>query len=172
VRLSRASGGGRASLVLDAEEATLIGDLAGQLVAVLDAADARDGGGDRASRRPVDPVLTRLLPDAYPSDAEASREFRRFTASELTSLKVENARRVMADVTREPAEIPLDDLALGSWLRVLTDIRLALAMRLGMDARGEIPHRARPSDEHEAVLDVYDWLGYLQESLVAAATGE
>jgi hypothetical protein len=36
--------------------------------------------------------------DAYPDDAEASAEFRRFTADDLTTRKAANARRIIADL--------------------------------------------------------------------------
>ena len=137
-------------LDLPEHEARLLGDLVAQLVTVLE-------GGD-----PGDPVVARLLPSAYPDDEEAAAEFRRFTSDDLTSRKLANARRVLDDLA-PPAAERLDQAAQQSWLRTLTDLRLVLGSRLGVTADGPAP-----SDDPQVLVmhDVFDWLGYLQESLV------
>jgi hypothetical protein len=135
---------------LPEHEARLLGDLVSQLVTVLE-------GGD-----PGDPAVARLLPSAYPDDEEAAAEFRRFTADDLTARKLVNARRVLDDLA-PPAAERLDPAAQQSWLRTLTDLRLVLGSRLGVTADGPAP----TDDPHVQVMhDVFDWLGYLQESLV------
>ena len=137
-------------LDLPEHEARLLGDLVAQLVTVLE-------GGD-----PGDPAVARLLPSAYPDDEEAAAEFRRFTADDLTARKLANARRVLDDVAVPTAE-RLDAAGQQSWLRTLTDLRLVLGSRLGVTADGPAPS----DDPHVVVMhDVFDWLGYLQESLV------
>lgn len=137
-------------LDLPEHEARLLGDLVAQLVTVLE-------GGD-----PGDPAVARLLPSAYPDDEEAAAEFRRFTADDLTARKLANARRVLDDVAAPTAE-RLDAAGQQSWLRTLTDLRLVLGSRLGVTADGPAPS----DDPHVVVMhDVFDWLGYLQESLV------
>ncbi|MBF4580301.1 DUF2017 domain-containing protein [Frigoribacterium sp. VKM Ac-2530] len=137
-------------LDLPANEARLLGDLVAQLVTVLE-------GGD-----PGDPAVARLLPSAYPDDEEAAAEFRRFTSDDLIARKLANARRVLDDVAAPTAE-RLDAAGQQSWLRTLTDLRLVLGSRLGVTADGPAPS----DDPHVVVMhDVFDWLGYLQESLV------
>lgn len=137
-------------LDLPEHEVRLLGDLVSQLVTVLE-------GGD-----PGDPAVARLLPSAYPDDEEAAAEFRRFTADDLTARKLANARRVLDDLA-PPAAERLDPAAQQSWLRTLTDLRLVLGSRLGVTADGPAPS----DDPHVQVMhDVFDWLGYLQESLV------
>ena len=137
-------------LDLPANEARLLGDLVAQLVTVLE-------GGD-----PGDPAVARLLPSAYPDDEEAAAEFRRFTSDDLVARKLANARRVLDDVAAPTAE-RLDAAGQQSWLRTLTDLRLVLGSRLGVTADGPAPS----DDPHVVVMhDVFDWLGYLQESLV------
>ena len=137
-------------LDLPEHEARLLGDLVAQLVTVLE-------GGD-----PGDPAVARLLPSAYPDDEEAAAEFRRFTADDLTARKLANARRVLDDVAAPTAD-RLDAAGQQSWLRTLTDLRLVLGSRLGVTADGPAPS----DDPHVVVMhDVFDWLGYLQESLV------
>ena len=112
-------------------------------------------------------MLQRLLPDAYRDDTEEAAEFRRFTERSLTSAKVANAETVLAtlrdaglDETKvdeaedqEPLEVELDAAAVQAWLRTLTDVRLALAIRLGIRARAvavvavrlDLPRRSNPT---------------------------
>jgi hypothetical protein len=129
---------------------------------------------------PDDPVLARLLPDAYPDDAEAAGEFRRYTERGLRDQKAEQGRRVISDleeaglspeVDAGGAAIELDLAAEQSeaWLRCLTDVRLALATRLGVQEDDEEYWDSVPDDDPRAYMhDVYDWLGYVQETLVQA----
>lgn len=146
-----------------------------QLVEMLETA------GQDVSAASADPALRRLLPDAYPGDAEATEEFRRFTAGDLLEGKVYNAGVVLATLgaaladsprnpldpaeERETVTLDLDPDAVQSWLRTLTDLRLTLAERLLIDPDG-VPHLA--DDEAPFLLELYDWLGMLQESLVYA----
>jgi hypothetical protein len=61
--------------------------------------------------------------------------------------------------------VTLDAASAQSWLRSLTDIRLALASRLGLeDPATEPPH----AGDDRYLLAVYNWLGGLQWSLVRA----
>lgn len=143
---------GTVNASIDRDEALLLQSLASQVTTLL-----RDGNG-------TDPAVVRLLPDAYPGDATASAEFRRFTSSGLIDRKVANADTMMATLSPaiESGEVHLDPQQSGAWLRCLTDIRLTLASRLGIDSDNQ-----EPSDD--AVLqDLYDWLGFLQNSLVEA----
>ncbi len=72
--------------------------------------------------------------------------------------KLANARRVLADL--DTPVVVLDEQGIQSWLRTLTDLRLALAARLQIEEDGD----AGLGDED--MLMIYDWLGYLQGSLV------
>jgi hypothetical protein len=163
------------------DEAAALRDLADQLVAMLldrgaevttDAASmlfaqVGIGGGERA---PLDPALARLLPDAYREDPEAASEHRHLTERGLIERKVQNAQRLAGDLVseRSPVVVRLDDAAVQSWLRTLTDLRLTLAARLEIVEDGD---EGRIDDEHDAaMLGVYDWLGFLQGSLVACVS--
>ena len=56
-----------------------------------------------------------------------------------------------------------------AWLRSLTDIRLSLAVRLGIETDEDAMLISRSDDEATAAMsEIFDWLGYVQESLVAA----
>jgi hypothetical protein len=134
-------------------EADLLRSLASQLVELLrnEAAVPRD---DRDSfeammdfsgptTEPDDPVLARLFPTAYPDDDEDG---------------------LMIDVE-------LDEPEAECWLRSFTDLRLALATRLGVEEGDEAVWFAMPDDDPRAQAhDIYEWVGYLQETLVEALT--
>jgi hypothetical protein len=128
--------------------------------------------------KPDDPVLARLLPDAYSDDEDAAGEFRRFTERGLRDQKAEQGRLVITDLEEagladevdagdEPIELDLAADQSQSWLRCLTDVRLALATRLGVEQDDEDYWDSLPEDDPRVYMhDVYDWLGYVQETLV------
>jgi hypothetical protein len=130
---------------------------------------AERAGEGAASGSSGDPALARLLPDAYPDDAEASAEFRRFTADRIAEGKAANARTLIASLgeTADGAvEVQLDPAQAQAWLRALTDMRLALAAGLGIENDGD------EGDVHDLESAtrraVYDWLAAVQEFLVLA----
>jgi hypothetical protein len=56
-------------------------------------------------------------------------------------------------------------------MRCFTDLRLALATRLGIEEGDEDYWHGLPDDDPRThVHDIYEWVGYLQETLVAALT--
>ena len=141
--------------VFDPDEAGTLSILASQVIALLDDRGSHDS----------DPALLRLLPDAYPDDAEASAEFRRFTADDLASRKASNARRIVADLATaagasSATTVKVDAQAAQAWLRSLTDIRLTIATRLGIETDDDL------GSGDPALRDLYDWLGFVQGSLV------
>jgi hypothetical protein len=147
-------------------ERELLSGLARQLVAMLEERAAESpadllyaqlGIGGAASA-PLDPALARLLPDAYRGDAEAASEHRRLTELGLVDRKVANALAVIRALGDEVAVLDAADVQ--AWLRHLTDLRLVLAARLQIEDDGD------EGNGDEPMLDLYDWLGYLQGSLV------
>lgn len=131
---------------------------------------------------PEDPVLKRLLPDAYRDDPEDAAEFRRYTEQSLSAAKVHNAEVMIGTLvdgglsfddsdigSTAQIEVELDAGAVQSWLRSLTDIRLSLAVRLGIENDEDVMLVAASEDEAiVAMAEIYDWLGYVQESLVGS----
>lgn len=120
-----------------------------------------------------DPVLRRLFPTAYPHDAAAASDFRRFTERELKSKKVADAEIVLDHLgaTEEGAqELRIQAADADAWLRTLTSVRLAVATRLGIaDAEtAEELSRLSEDDPRSFMVSVYDWLGFAQETLVSA----
>lgn len=121
---------------------------------------------------PDDPVLARLLPDAYRDDPEASGEFRRYTEQSLRSGKTAAARTVLATLPPGGGRIRLTEPEAQAWLRALNDVRLALGTRLGVtDDFDEQVADMAPEDPRAAYVGVYQWLAFLQETLVQALAG-
>lgn len=181
---------GGITATFESGEAHLLASLSGQVVELL-----RDrNGADESSADPLaaqlgmggpslppeDPVLRRLLPDAYRNDEEDAGEFRRFTERSLTSAKVLNAETLIGSLVdggltfgatpdEVQVEIELNDDEVQAWLRALTDVRLSLAVRLGIEEDEDILLVAQSEDEAIAAMsEIYDWLGYVQETLIAA----
>lgn len=117
--------------------------------------------------RPQDPALARLLPDAYGDDPEAATEFRRYTEQDLRAGKRANASAVLASLA--PLEgrggrLVLDRDQADCWLGCLNDLRLVLGTRLEVTEETELDPDAE--DPRAQALQVYGWLGWLQESLL------
>jgi hypothetical protein len=118
---------------------------------------------------PEDPVLARLLPDGYGDDPEAAGEFRRYTEPGLRSGKVAAAQTVLATLPPAGGRVRLSAGDAEAWLRSLNDVRLALGVVL--DITEDYEHEfanTDPEDPREAYLHVYDFLTFLQETLVRA----
>ena len=120
-----------------------------------------------------DPVLQRLFPDAYPHDAAASSDFRRFTERELKTKKVTEAQIVLdrlatTDLVTAELRVPREEIE--AWLRTLTSVRIAVATRLGItDAESAQELGQLPDDDPRAfMVSVYDWLGFAQETMISA----
>jgi Domain of unknown function (DUF2017) len=118
---------------------------------------------------PEDPVLARLLPDAYRDDPEAAGEFRRYTEQDLRSGKVAAAQTVLATLPAKGGQVRLGPEDAQAWLRAINDVRLAIGTLLGIteDYEDEL-EQASWADPRSAYLEVYHWLGYVQDSLVRA----
>ena len=120
-----------------------------------------------------DPVLRRLFPNAYPHDAAASSDFRRFTEHDLRGKKVSDAQVVLRGLTETgegERELRIDPADGEAWLRTLTGVRLAVATRLGISDAETAEELSELPDEdpRSFMVSVYDWLGFAQETLIAA----
>jgi hypothetical protein len=122
-----------------------------------------------SSTPPDDPVLARLLPDAYLEDTVAAGDFRRFTEQELRSGKAAAAQTVLSTLPEEGGRVELSESDGQVWLRALNDVRLALGVRLSItEDFSERMDDLDPADPRSAYMWVYDWLTFLQETLVRA----
>ena len=115
---------------------------------------------------PDDPVLQRLLPDAYRDDPAAAGDFRRYTDAELRAGKRANAQVVGASLPEHPGKMTLDRDQADAWLGWLNDVRLALGTSLGVTEATDPDDYADDDPAYQA-LQVYSWLGWLQESLLS-----
>lgn len=180
--------GGAIVTTLSADEVELLASLVGQLVEMVSEGepDQYSGPADDSFARwareleqpgettePDDPVLKRLFPNAYPADADAAADFRRFTERDLRATKVAEATSVLhrlgeTDRGRNPLRIPSQET--DAWLRTLTSVRLAVATRLGVtDAAGAEEIAAIPPHDPRAFMaSVYEWLGFAQETMIMA----
>ena len=185
---------GGISATFEIGEAHLLANLAGQVVELLrDRNGAEESHADPLAAQlgmggpslpPDDPVLQRLLPDAYRDDPDDAGEFRRFTERSLTSTKVANAETLIGSLVDggltfgqlpdelddgDRVEVELDDAEVQAWLKALTDVRLSLAVRLGIETDDDAEQVAQSDDDATAAMsDIFEWLGYVQETLVAA----
>jgi Domain of unknown function (DUF2017) len=126
-------------------------------------------GLSRSTELPDDPVLARLLPDAYRDDPAASGEFRRYTEQDLRSGKVAAAMTVLQTLPASGGRVRLSESEAGAWLRSLNDVRLALSVRLGVTEDFEAQVEEIDADDpRSAYVWVYQWLAFLQDSLVEA----
>jgi hypothetical protein len=120
---------------------------------------------------PEDPVLLRLLPNAY-ADPEAAADFRRFTEPTLRGNKqralrtVREALTLIVDAGVESGGV-VEDIDAELWLKVINDLRLALSVRLAINEESFEHFESLPeSDPQKPIYAVYFWLGWLQENLL------
>ena len=192
--------------------ATVVADVAELLGAPRFTAADGDAGEGPADVRPwtsapipapEDPAVRRLLPDASRDDDAVTAEFRRLTEADLRASKVDRLRALWLALRGEGDVVPGtgidDDLDLvvrredaDGFAAALTDVRLVLAERLGLESEedadrlyesleaqaaadedGWVPDDDRPArqvlaDEVRAYLgSVYAALTWLQESLMS-----
>ncbi len=197
---------GDISIEISTQESQVLISLSEQLLELLSQGDSHAEASDPLSHLigisdsdelPEDPVLRRLFPDAY-QDSASSSEFRRYTEYGLREKKKAHARIIYQALTSQgeideitPGQIPIDKssfkLIIGNaeildWLSGLNDLRLALAVRLGIGGGGkesaDIDTKAIhnkyevmiESDPMKAVYAVYSWIGWLQQGLLEEIT--
>ena len=192
----RRTGGGGASIWLSAGEATLLRTLIVPVMELLNdparpappsepapskAAESTDLFDDLEKmfnettaappEMPVDPVLARLLPDAYQDDPESAGEFRKYTESSLREAKKYFAQTVLETLPPEGGRVKLTADQARDWMRALNDVRLMFGVRLDVTEDFEEQLASlEPNDPRVAAFEVYGWLGAIQDSLVRAIT--
>lgn len=120
-----------------------------------------------STQTPDDPVLARLFPDAYTDDAEAAGEFRRYTENTIRERKQAAALLALQTLEAPGKERVLTAEQVQGWLGALNDIRLALGTRLDITEDWGEQYAALAADDPDRLtFEVYDWLSWLQESLV------
>jgi len=125
--------------------------------------------GDAPQEAPADPVLARLLPDAYQDDPEAAGEFRKYTESSLREAKKYFAQALLDSLPPKGGRVKLTADQARDWLRALNDVRLMFGVRLEVtEDFDEQLASLDPKDPRVTAFEVYGWLGAVQESLVRA----
>lgn len=163
---------GGVSVHLDPGEVSILRSLATQILDLIEPGLTGDDPLERAlgigsPAAPSDPVLARLFPPAYGDDEEASGEFRRYTEATLRDAKRADATTLLE--TLAPGELELTEAQGQAWLRAINDVRLALGVRLEVtEGMHEELAEMSEDDPRYAAYVTYDWLTYLQDTLVRA----
>ncbi|MDO8144414.1 DUF2017 family protein [Isoptericola sp. 178] len=149
-----------------------------------DAAESAEVAFTGVARVPRDPAVQRLLPDAHREDEEVAAEFRHLTQTDLAAGKVARLRGFAETV--DPSVEPVTDPGDGDQVLVerdgaqdfaaaLTDVRLVLAERLGLDDDGDVERlhdevmsglMSEDEDEHEDDGDPDEVSGFDAEQRV------
>jgi hypothetical protein len=155
----------------EAAEISLLRSLVSMMLGIVSPGQTSDDPLERAlgigdSAAPSDPVLARLFPSAYEDDKD-SAEFRRYTEATLRDGKRADAQTVHATARAGRAELSAEEAQ--AWLRSLNDLRLTLGTKLDVteEVHDEIAVMSEDDPRYPAYV-TYDWLTYLQDSLVRA----
>ncbi|MER7076826.1 protein of unknown function [Saccharopolyspora kobensis] len=125
---------------------------------------------------PEDPVLARLLPDFYRRDpitgetdeekADAAGAMRSLHEPTLLEAKTGAAQLVLDTCPAGGGRVRLTGEQADGWLTALNDVRLALGTALDVDE--DMPDELPEDDLRREHLGVYQWLTWVQDSLVTA----
>lgn len=149
-------------------EVALLRDLATQVEAVVTGPDAELGAS---------PVRDRLFPRAYddPTEDEAETDWQSAAHSDLVRAKSECLTALLADLAAAREEpgghvvVALTDERLEGWVGALNDLRLALAVSIGLtEERQDVPD----DDPLAATFDAYHWLTWFQGACIEALVGD
>ncbi len=151
---------GGARVVLDDAETDIIRGLTNELRTLL-----ADGRVDRG-----DPVYERLFPSAY-EDTKDEAAYRDLIGDDLLTHKLAALDAVSTALgpSESSSEITITDDALDAWLSCLTDLRLAIGVRIDVDEERMAAGFDR-DDPDASSLAVLHWLGFVQESVLRACS--
>jgi hypothetical protein len=176
---------GDLSITFTSQEAHVLINLTEQLLELLADGDGQSHqvdpllhlvGISNSEAPPEDPVLRRLLPNAY-EDEQAAGEFRRYTEHGLREKKKAHALLIYEALLPQDedwnGDTPLDKGSIQitlpvadslAWLGGLNDLRLALAVRLGFGSEKGTPHAEEPGSEKMQDADVHKKYELMLES--------
>jgi hypothetical protein len=133
-------------------------------------------GLETALTDPDDPAVLRVLPSAAPDDRDVADDFRRYTEPELRALKVDRLRTIWRALSSDEPDwvVPAEDAM--ATAAALTDIRLVLASRLGLETDEDATElHEEIENAHDSVTGRYAadavanpervWLGMLYQAL-------
>ena len=148
----RKSGDSSLKIKLNAQEATLLRQVVDEITQVI--------AGEEAT-----PVHERLFPDAF-EDPEETKKYNTMVRDELKAHKLSalnSMRETLGEAGRVNATLSTSESHL--WLTALTDIRLAIGVRLDVSEE-DMGREPDPADPDGLALVVLHWLGWLQETMV------
>ena len=121
------------------------------------------------------PATRRLFPPAYTDDDEAQAEYARLMTADLADGKRKAVASVLATLERggmkrDAWRVTLSQEEAEDWLAVLNDARLTLGTRLDVTEK-TYDKEIEPSDPDAAALEVFRYLGYIEEWLVETLMG-
>ncbi|HZK04535.1 MAG TPA: DUF2017 family protein [Actinomycetaceae bacterium] len=134
----------------------------------------------------LDPALARVFPPMSLSDPDLAGEMRSLTLGDLRNNKLQNLRKVVLGLESATNHVMILENEVDRWLAALTDVRVVLASRLGIDDESdaervqELAHVAvtdstpAATDDAElelALASLYAGLTWWQESLLSAMSG-
>jgi hypothetical protein len=176
---------GHVQAELSQQEAAVIRGLVGQIKDML-TARADEAPEDELAQLtgirtgpttpPEDRVLERLLPDFYRRDpvtgdtdedeADAAGAMRSLHEPSLLEAKTGNASLVLETCPKMGGDVQLTAEQADGWLSAINDVRLALGTALDIDE--DMPEELPDDDLRREHLGVYQWLTWVQDSLVSA----
>jgi hypothetical protein len=113
-----------------------------------------------------DPALRRLHPPAYQDDPEREEEYRRMVRDDLVRQRLAALEVMRTTIDHDT----IDEEQLSAWLGTLNDLRLVLGTRL--EVTEDLYEEGMPDDDPRAPLfEVYRYLGWLEEHVIAALAG-
>ncbi len=139
-------------LQFEREESAVLTALLDDLLAQLDEGE------------PTDAALRRLYPPGH-DDPQLAEDFRELTQSGLREDRSQRARDCRTELAAD-APVELTAEAADRWIRVLNDLRLVLGTRLGVTEDAPDAPGGEAGDSDRAARNLYDWLTYVQGSIV------
>lgn len=162
----------------DERERSLLLVLARQLSDIIGEPSPAPSAGDEfdaiisAFGQPVhrpagDAVHARLFPRAHLEDGDIADEFDRAVLAQLRDTRARRTAEFAATLESARTTVALTPQQAHIWLAVLTDMRLMLGTNVAIEE--DDPRRDDPARDPQAsvYISVCDWLGWVQESLVA-----
>lgn len=117
---------------------------------------------------PIDPISARLFPPGYSGDEESARDFRRFTEPDLRRQKIENATMFSSAISAAKestsCQVTVEADEATKWLRGLNDLRITIAVQLGIGDPDEVQKARQP--QMTELRNLYDFLTWWQDSLL------
>ncbi|MDO5494495.1 MAG: DUF2017 family protein [bacterium] len=141
---------------------------------------------DESEYLSLDPALTRVFPPMSLTDPELAGELRSLTMEDIRRGKLANLHAVVSTLTSSRGQVRVRKHEVPAWLAALTDMRLVLASRLGieddddaervLDLAVTATRHPQPVEDADrelelALASLYSGVTWWQESLLQAVAG-